>query len=408
MNNIANLPMSESPITDPDAPAADREEINLLDLLIVIARHKKLVLGLPFVAAIIAAVIALQLPNIYTAETRILPPQQSQSSTAAALLGSLGGLAGGQLGIKNPIELYVGMLKSRTVADQLIVRFNLKELYKTETFIAARMRLQGATKVTAGKDGFITLEFDDPDPKRAAVMANAYVEELDRLTQSLAVTEASRRRLFFEQQLKAARDNLAKAELALRKTQESTGLFKLDDQGKAIIESVARMRAEIAAKEVQLSAMRTFATDKNPEYLMAQQQLSGLKAQLAKLETNNVSGRGDIFVPTGRVPEAGLEYMRRFRDVKYHETMFEILAKQYELARIDEAKDPALIQVVDKAVEPEWKSKPSRSQIVILAAIVVGFLTIVWLFMKEASQKVRRNPQQAERLGVLRRTLLGK
>jgi uncharacterized protein involved in exopolysaccharide biosynthesis len=325
-----------------------------------------------------------------------------------AQLGGLAGAAGGALGIKNPNDLYVGMLKSRTLADSLIQRFELQKVYDAKTMFDTRKELDTNTKITSGKDGIITIDFDDKDPRRAATVANAYVEELYKLTQTLAVTEASQRRLFFEKQLALAKDHLASAEVALRQTQERTGLIKLDEQGRAIIESVARLRAEIAAKEVQLGAMRTFATENNPDYVMVGRQLGGLRAQLAKLEKTNTAGEGDIFVPTGKVPEVGLEYVRKVRDVKYHEVLFELLAKQYEIARVDEARDTSIIQVLDKAIEPEKKSKPKRLLIVILTALVVGFLAVIWAFVREAGERARQNPQQAERLNLLRRYLLGR
>jgi len=396
--------MSESPVTDQE------DEISLLDLLIVLAKHKKLILGLPFLAALLAAGYSLLLPNIYTGTTKILPPQQNQSSAAAMLaqLGGLAGAAGGALGIKNPNDLYIGMLKSRTLADSLIQRFELQKVYEAKTMFDTRSALGASTRIAAGKDGIITIDFDDKDTKRAAAVANAYVEELYKLTQTLAVTEASQRRLFFEKQLTLAKDNLATAEVALRQTQERTGLIKLDDQGRAIIESVARMRAEIAAKEVQLGAMRTFATEHNPDYVLLAQQLGGLRAQLVKLEKASNVGQGDIFVPTGKVPEVGLEYVRKVRDVKYHEVLFELLARQYEIARVDEARDTSIIQVLDKAIEPERKSKPKRSLIVLLTALVFGFLAVLWAFIKEARERARQNPQQAERLNLLRRYVWGK
>jgi tyrosine-protein kinase Etk/Wzc len=401
----------ETPAAPDDLRAVGDDEISLLDLAIILAKHKKLILGLPLAAAIVAVGITLLLPNIYIGTAKILPPQQNQSTTAAALLGQLGGLAGlagtALPGLKNPSDLYVGMLKSRTIADKLIARFELKKLYDEETLDETRKVLEENTTIMAGKDGLISIEFEDEEPKRAAAIANAYAEELDRLTQTLAVTEASQRRLFFEKQLKGARDSLSEAEMSLKTTQESTGLIKLDDQGKAIIESVARVRAEIAAKEVQLVAMRTFATERNPEYLLVQQQVVGLKAQLAKLETANVLGAGDILVPTGKIPEAGLEYLRRFRDVKYYEAMFEVLARQYELARIDEAKDAAILQVLDMAIEPEKKSKPKRALIVVITVLVAGFLAVLWAFIREARERAQGDPLQSERLRLIRQYLRG-
>lgn len=403
--------MSENSETLPGPLPAEEDEISLLDLLIVLAKHKRLVAGLPVAAGIVAAIVALLMPNVYTATARILPPQQGQSSAAAMLgqLGGLAGIAGGALGIKSPADLYIGMLKSRTVADSLIARFDLKKIYDQETMQATRKALESKFAVTAGKDGIIAIEVDDLDPKRAAAMAGGFIEELTKLTQTLAITEASQRRLFFEKQLKQAKQELADAEIGLKQTQETTGLIKLDDQGRAIIEAVAQLKAQVAAKEVQIGAMRTFAAAQNPDLVRAQQELAGLKGQLAKSERNNQAlERGNILVPTGKIPEAGLEYLRKLRDVKYYETIFELLAKQYEIAKIDEARDTSIVQVLDPAIEPEKKSKPKRTLIVLLSALAAGFIAVIWAFVKEAGERARQNPQQAERLDTLRRYLRGK
>jgi uncharacterized protein involved in exopolysaccharide biosynthesis len=392
-------------IKQPAPAAGDDDEISLLDLLIVLAKHKKMIVGVTFSAALIAIVVSLLLPNIYTGTAKVLPPQQSQS-TAAMLLGQLGGLAGlagGSVGIKNPNDLYVGMLKSRTVADSIIERFDLQKLYGLQTMVETRRRLADSAFISPGKDGLISIEFDDEDPERAARIANAFVEELDKLTQTLAVTEAAQRRLFFERQLKQAKEDLSDAEVALKVTQEKTGLIKLDDQGRAIIEAVAALRGQIAAKEVELRAMRTFTTESNPDYVRVQQQLAGLRSELTKLERAQVSGAGDILLPTGKVPEAGLEYLRKFREVKYSETIFELLAKQFEAAKLDEAKEAAIIQIVDKAVVPDRKSKPKRLLIVTLATTVAALAALLWAFVREARVRAAQDPAQAARLAALRR-----
>jgi len=397
--------MSEpAPPQDAQAPSED-DEIGLLDLALVLAKHKALVLGLPFGAAVVAAIVSLLMTPVYTGIARVLPPQQSQS-TAAALLGNLGavaGIAGGSLGIKNPHDLYAGMLKSRSVADRLIERFKLREAYDADTADDARKALEKRTHITVGKDGIIVIEAEDEDPKQAAAMANAYVEELDRLNDTLAVTEASQRRLFFEKQLRLAKDGLADAEVSLRKTQEKTGLIKLDEQGKAIIEAVAGLRAQIAVREVQLgAAMRTFATESNPDYVRMREELSGMRAQLARLEKSAPGGEGGILVPTGKVPEAGLEYVRRLREVKYGEAMFELIARQYELARLDEAKNSSIIQSLDRAVPPERRTSPKRALITVLTAVVALLVAVLAAFVREAMEKTRRDPEGAQRLDLLR------
>src|SRR5712692_4917936 len=184
-------PQDLQEISTSQSPPAD-DEVSLLDLLIFLAKHKRLVLGVPFVVAIAAAIVSLLMSNIYTGTTRILPPQQSASAATALLnqlsgvLGGLGGAAGGALGIRNPNDLYVGMLKSRTVADNLISRFELGKVYDEGYLSNTRKRLEKETTITAGRDGIITVEVDDKDPKRAADLANAHVDELTKLTKVLA------------------------------------------------------------------------------------------------------------------------------------------------------------------------------------------------------------------------------
>jgi uncharacterized protein involved in exopolysaccharide biosynthesis len=384
------------------------EQFGLIDLLIVLAKHKLPITAMTGGCAVLALITSLLLPNIYTGTAKIMPPQQNQSA-AAALLGQLGGLAsiaGSTINIKNPNDLYVGMLNSRTIGDSIISRFHLHKLYDKETMVETRQELAERTNVTAGKDGLITLEFDDEDPERAAAVANAYIEELDKLTQSLAITEAGQRRHFFERQLHQAKEELTKAEIALKTTQEKTGLIKLYDQGKAIIEAVTTLRAQIAAKEVELRAMRTFATEQNSEVIRAQQQLAGLRAELVKLERAQAVGPGDILVPTGKVPEAGLEYLRKFRDVRYQETIFELLAKQFEAAKIDEAKEAALIQVIDKAVAPDRKAKPKRLLIVLVGLVLGALLSVCWAFTREYLHWARQDSALGNKVAELRLYML--
>src|SRR6266853_386225 len=400
---------SGNPEDSPTAQSAPTEdEISLLDLLIVLAKHKRIVLGVPFVVAIAAAIISLLLPNIYTGTARILPPQQSASAASALLnqlggaLGGLAGAAGGTLGIRNPNDLYVGMLKSRTVADNLIVRFDLSKVYQQELRSNTRNDLLGNTSIAAGRDGIITIEVDDKDPKRAAELANAYVDELMKLTKVLAVTEASQRRLFFERQLLQVKDNLTAAEIAARQGLQKGGLAQVDAQGRSMIEVTARLRAQISAKEVQIGSMRTFAAEGNPELQRTQQELEALRRELARIEGSSplaAAGRRDD------TRNSGLDNLGRLRDLKYYEFLYELLAKQYELAKIDEAKDATVIQVLDRAIEPDRKSKPMRALIVLLSTFAAGLVVILWAFVREAGEKAKSDPEQARRLGELKARL---
>jgi tyrosine-protein kinase Etk/Wzc len=410
-NSEHRAPSTEHRNSEHRAPSTEHyqedDEISLLDIAIVLAKHKKLILGLPLLAALITAGITLLMPNIYTGRAVLMPPQQQQS-TAAAMLGQIGALAGvanNSLGIRNPNDLYGGMLKSRTVADAVIEQFNLQALYEKETMVETREALADNTSITSGKDGLIVIEVDDEDPQRAADMANAYVAELEKLTSNLAVTEAGQRRLFFEKQLLQAKEDLAKAEVGLKETQEETGLVQLDQQGRAMIEAVATLRAQIVVREVELAAMRSFATENNPEFIKTQQEVTSLRAELRKLERGTGTG-GDMLVPTRNIPAAGLAYARSFREVKYAETIFELMAKQFELAKMDEARDAAVIQVVDIGVPSDRKSKPYRTLIVFLVGTVALIISISLACVLEirdrASKRARFSMKIAELKSQLR------
>lgn len=377
------------------------KEVHLIDLLIVLARHKRTVIVAPIATGIVAFAASFLITPTFTSTAKILPPQQQQSSGVAAMLGQIGGLAGaagGLAGLKSPNDLFIGLLESRTIADHLVTRFKLKERYAQPTLDETRKKLAANTVIAeAKKGGFITIATDDKDPQFAADLANAYFEELAQLNQAMALTEASQRRVFFEKQLKEAGNNLAGAEVALRHTQEKTGIIRPDAQVQAIITNLAQLKGAIAAKEVELSSLRTFAAVQNPERLRSQEELRSLQAQVAKLEKNQPSKEGDFMVPVERIPEVGVEYVRSARSVKYYETIFELLAKQFELAKIDEAKDSPSIQLLDKALPAEKKSKPSRALITIVGAFAGLILGIFWSLMKSAFNDSLNDPKSRNR-----------
>ena len=379
-------------------------EISLLELLTIIAERKRVVIWTTAFFAVAAIVITLLLPNWYTATVTLMPPQQNSSANAAlaSQLGNLGGmaaLAGNSLGLKNPNDMYVGMMKGRTVEDAMVQNFELMKEYHSRYPSDARKAFEHHAIVDgSGKDGLIHISVEDRDPKRAAVLANGYVDQFRKLSENLAFTEASQRRLFFEQQLEQAKDNLATAEESLKKTEQQTGLIQLDSQARVLIESAASLRAQITAKEVQIQSMRTFATSENAELVQAQQELESLRAQLAKLGGSEEGADAGLLVPKGKVPGAGLEYVRKLRDVKYYETIFDILARQFEAAKLDEAKQGTLIQVVDTAVPPDRKSSPFRSLIVVLATGIGFVIGIVIAFVQTGWESLKRDSSTSEQL----------
>jgi tyrosine-protein kinase Etk/Wzc len=392
---------------DPALEVLPEGEVSLLDLLIVLTRDRWLIFKIATCTVLAGIILSLVLPVRYMATTSILPPQQSGSAGSALLaqlgnLGSVASLAGGSLGLKNPNELQVAMLKSRTVEDAMVDRFHLMEVFKVTHKSDARKMFEKIVDIDSGlKDGLIRISVTDPNPERAEEMANGYVEELKRLSATLAVTEASQRRLFFEQQLTQAKDNLATAEEDLKRTGQKTGLIQLDAQTRATIELLADLRGQIAAKEVQISAMRSFATGENPDLQIAEQQLAGLRAQEQRMGAAS-EGATNALVPKGNMQEAGIEYIRKLRDVKYFETMFDLLARQYEVAKVDEARQGAVVQVVDRAVVPDRKSFPKRTLIVLGAAVLGLFFGVVWAFCREGLTRLSNNPAEQSRVEELK------
>jgi len=399
MTDPSRLPGAQ--LTDPED-----SETSLLDWLLVLLKHKLVILGLPFATALIVAGYSLTLPPIYTANTRILPPQQSQSA-ASSLLAQLGGggLLGGVAGLKSPNDLYIAMLKSRSVAGNLIGRFGLMKLWEIDVKHPsdAYRVLAGMSNITSSKDGLISIEVDSKDPKFAADLANAYVDELFKFTGAIAVTEASQRRLFFERQFSLAKENLAKAEATARQALQTGGLVKVDDQGRAMVEAIARLRGQITVKEVQIGAMRMFAADRNPELQRAQQELESTRQELAKLE-----GSGGAKFGSSSRSSPGIDNFGLLRDVKYYEVIFELLARQFEMAKIDEAKEGSIVQVIDKAIEPDRRSGPKRTMMVLLWATVALFVGILWATVSEVMAKINADPERSSRLLELKRYLTWK
>jgi capsule polysaccharide export protein KpsE/RkpR len=294
------------------------------------------------------------------------------------------------------------MLTSRTIGDNLINRFDLQKAYRVKRYQDAEKKLRQNSEVIATKEGLISISVTDRDPKRAAEIANAYVQQLYNVNQNLAITEASQRRLFYEQQIKAEQRQLSSAELALTQVQEKSGLLQPEAQARAIIGGIADLRAQVATHEVQLRTMRSYATENNPELQRAETELAGMRSELAKLEHSNAAaGNGNLAIPARQMPEAELEYLRRSREVKYHEALYDFLGKQLEAARIDEGQNAILVQVVDTAVAPESKSGPKRLLIVLVSTTAVFLVACLAVLLIEALRRKHQDPSQGPRLALL-------
>jgi uncharacterized protein involved in exopolysaccharide biosynthesis len=396
-----------------DSAPAPADELNLLDLMIVLAKRRRFIGLFTLAAAILTTIVVLLIPNKYTAEAVVLPPTQN-SSLSSALLGQLGGsstlasMAGSSLGIKNSADMYVALFRSRTVEDALIQRFGLMARYHKKTMFDARRSFESRTTVVLGvKDGLIRVDVTDRDPNFAAQLANTYVDEFRKHSDSLTLTEASQRRAYFQQQLLEADGNLTKAELAMKGTEQSTGVLQLDSQARALIESAAILRGQISAKEVQLQSMRSFATEDNPQYVMAEQQLEALKGQLAKMAGPGSGTTEDIGLSKTNIPEAGMTYLNALRDLRYYETIDELLAKQFETAKLDEAHQ-GVVEISDVAVPPDRKSSPHRAIILVFMTLIAFVIAVLWVLTSDRLERASMDPDKGAKLETLGRLLVGK
>ena len=369
-------------------------DVSLVELFRLLYRRRIQVLRVCGITAMIATITVFLWPVSYTAEAVILTPQQAQSSLSSFLgplaglsptagMSGLGLLSG--LGLRNPAELYIGVLESRTVADALITKFKLKDVYSVADYTRARKKIARNTRIESGKDSLIHIKVDDHNAARAAKLANAYVDELAGSNSRLALTEAGQRRLFYEAQLKKEKEELADAEVGLRNTQQATGLVAPGGQAETLLRVGAQLHAEILSRQTQLAAMKTFAADDNPRLQIVKRELSVLQGQLNELEQGDYKA-GTLELPTGQLPEATLKYLRAVRELKYHETLFEVLSRQYEAARLDEAKSGAPIQIVDRAITPERKSWPPRTLLVLAAVIAAFLICAFWMLLQERAK----------------------
>ena len=362
----------------------DGPSVGLMEVITWVGEGKRLIALVTIVVAVIAMVVALLIPKTFTARTTLLAPgsqQQSGSLAALAALGSLSGIAGA--GPKAPDDLYVALLKSDSVQRALADRFDLKTRYDAPTYEALRKTMPKYIQVASDKkSGLITVDVDDKDPAFAATLANAHAAEVTKVLGRLAVSEAQLRRVFFEKQLQETKENLIKAEQDLRRVQEKSGVIVLDKQAEALIAGAAQLRATIAAREVQLKVLRTSATDQNPDVVRLNSELRALRAELARMESAQGGTDGSaIDLPVGKLPEAGIDYVRARRELKLQETLLESMVRQYEAAKLDEAKEGPTLQTVDVAIPPDHKSKPSVALVTLaalMAALIVstGFVVV--------------------------------
>jgi tyrosine-protein kinase Etk/Wzc len=387
------------------ARAEPPDELDLIEILVIVSMAKRRIAAFTVGAMILGTILSILLKPTFTATAVILTPQPPKS--ASSMLGQLGSLASltTDVPVTTSADFYVGLLGSRTVADDIIAKFHLEEVYQTKTAGETRKALQSHTRILATIDGLIRILVDDHSAQRASNVANAYVDELYAMNSHLAITEAVQRQRFFERELADEKTALTAAEEELKQTAENTGVIQLNGQTESVIRSISQLRAQIASKEVSIQALRMSATDQNPGVLRAQEEVTALRGQLSQLEKDPRNAHsGSPEIAGGRIPTVSLEYARKFREVRYHQTLVELLSKQYEAARIDEARAP-LVQVLDRAIPPDTKTGPPRMILTLGFGALGLFLGCIASLAAQSFRKLEQLPEYALKLALLRSAL---
>ena len=383
---------------EPSQNKIDAYEINLLDVAIVLAKYKKFIIALPLITAIIFAIVTSKDPDTFQAETTFMPPKKAESvSSLVSSLGSLGsisGMLGGGGGIGAGIgagnELYIAILKSRDMQYRLVKRFNLLAVYKTTSLEGARQALNGQTEIKTEKSGLIALTITDTDPKRAALLANGYTEELMRSNNELALSDAAQQRLIAEIQLLKAKNTLTEAETVVKQLQESTGLITVGPE-------VAVLQSMISTTQRQLKDMSLATTPGNSEYMKTQHKLTNLQAEIGKAQ----SAKGYI----SKAPERILDFMHKTRDLKYAEALYQMAMQTLTAAKMNELTAGSTIQVIDRAIPPAQTSGPNRNRTVLIAFIAALFAAIIIAFLLEAIERSKQNPESTTQYQTIKNHL---
>ncbi len=389
-------------------PEFDEDEISLLDLFLVFARRKKMIIGITFFFALAGIVGSLLMTKIFTASVLILNPVE-KSSVMSMIQQQAGMAAELLLGNGGKGNVYVSMLKSMNIQDRVMDRFAPrnwrdfagpgKENRKSDLVD----EYIGKLTVTSDKDNTLKVSVEFTDQTKVAEIANVYVEELEKLANEFALSEATRKLNYFEGELANARNSLAKAERQFQEYQEKTGVYMGDAQLTANIQNRVNIRAQIAAKEIHLRSMMSDATRQNPEVVKLEKEIGSLKEEIKRFEIDSVAG--DPLNPTGGMPAARFEYQEKFRDWKFQEVLYNTLLRLYETARMEQSYSPVIIQVLDRATEPEQRTKPNRKLIVVMAMFLGFFLAVFMAFVAEAWQRASKDPAQSEKVEEFRQLL---
>jgi tyrosine-protein kinase Etk/Wzc len=391
-DDMTALPESSSLQPSPVAPP----ELDLFAFIALIVRNLRFILGLSAICFLGTLVYVLRVKPLFTSTATAVVPQGN--SAAASLSARLQINTADMLG--GGYELYADMLQSRTIGYRIVDRFHLVDVYGQKNVGMAAEVLKKRTKVETEAEGLLRVTVEDTDPSRASDLANAYMTELSVINSELVTTTAGQQRLFYERELVAEKNRLADAEVALAQVQEHTRGLPPESQAAAALTALTTTRAQLRADQIRLAALLTGATEQNPEVVRLRSQIAGLEGQVASLQSGSGSGASDT--PTSKVPEQELEYTRRLRDVKFHETLFNLLETQYEQARQQEAKTPTIIQVLDKAIPATQKAWPSRKLYCLEAIVAGGVIGLLLVSFKALAAGYFAHPRNASKMRQLR------
>ncbi len=401
MLNSFRIPASESEIIQielsPMSTVKTRPvALSLPVLFDLLWRRRAFILIGSLGTAVLLFCLSLLLSNTFKATALVMPPDSSASS-AMSMLGSsaAAGIPSGALAalnIKNPADRYVALMLSPLVEDAVIDRFNLTALYHARYRSLVRKKLESNTQILAdAKSGIISVSFVDKNPQRAANVTNGIVQAFEAFSSQLAITDASRRRLFFQRQVAETKDNLTRAEDTLKGTSSKTGVLEPEGSARAMIGYEAQLRAEIATKTVALQAMQVYQAKESPQVQVATRELESLRQEAASLEAKNGSAYSKATESS-----ASLDYLRAMRDVRTNETIYELLLKNLEIAQLDEAREGNMIQIVSPATVPDMKDGPHRSFFVI-GGFFLGLIgSSIWVLLDWAKVWVAAAKLQPE------------
>lgn len=390
--------------------ASPRREETMFDFLALLAERKRTIAKVTGGFLLFGFLAWLILPNHYTAETEIMPPKEEPTASdlieSEMGLGGLSALAGQAAGglLTDPNAIYIGLLKSRPVEDEIIRKFDLMRVYRKKTMQETRDKLDRKTEILSEKSTLISISVTDNDRARAAAMANFYIEELRSITRTVGVTQAQREEQYYENQVRKQKDRLTAAEETFQELQSGKGLVELSSQAKVAVFGLADLQAQIAAKEVEVQSLKSFSTDRNPDVQIAQRELDTMKDEVAQLEKHSKTtaysnmGLKDL-------PKAGLDYLRAEREFGYQQTLYNLLIKQYEAAKLDAARDSSIIQVVAGAIEPEKASFPILKYFLPLFTVFGFLISILVVKMQRRFELEQADPDGAEALLRIKQAL---